>query len=121
MSKTFVQPGQIITLTAPMGGVTPGQMLLIGSLFVISTNVAAAGDPFEASRAGAHDLPKAGGETFSEGDEVFYDPAASLLHNHDGSGLFAPVGGCIQDAASGDETVRLVLWGVPVPPVVLES
>ena len=35
MSRVFIQPGDVMTFTAPGGGVTAGVGLLIGGLFVI--------------------------------------------------------------------------------------
>ncbi len=119
--RNYVQPGKVITLTAPMGGVVPGQGVLIGTIFVLATSVAAAGAEFEGEREGVYDLDTKDSETYSEGDEVYFNPADSSYHNHDGGGLFAPIGGCVKDCAASDTAVRTVLWGVPVPPVTLES
>ena len=45
--KTYVAPGHSITVTAPSGGVTSGQGVLIGTLFGIA----------QADAAGRHALP----------------------------------------------------------------
>lgn len=119
--RNFVQPGNVLTLTAPGGDVKSGVGYLIGLLFVVATVDAEAGDKFEGLSEGVVDLPKAGTETFAEGDAAFWDDAAKLFHNHDGDGTFAPVAIAVMDAASADETVRVKLGPVPATPAPLSS
>ena len=50
--NTFIQEGNIISVTAPVGGVSSNQELLIGSLFGIVTCDAAEGDSVEIATTG---------------------------------------------------------------------
>ena len=44
--KNFVQPGDVVELTAPSGGVVSGTVYLIGALVVVATVTAAEGAKF---------------------------------------------------------------------------
>lgn len=73
MARNFVQPGNVLTLTAPTGGVESGSGYLIGSLFVVAQHNAAEGDVFEGQCTGVWSLPKASDEAWAEGVEVYWD------------------------------------------------
>lgn len=67
MARNFIQPGDVLTLTAPSGGVVSGTAYLIGGLLVVAQNTAAQGVAFEGRTVGVFTLPKATGQTWSEG------------------------------------------------------
>jgi predicted RecA/RadA family phage recombinase len=46
--KNYVEPGEVLQLTAPGGGVVAGSFYTIGGLFVVATVTAAAGAKFSA-------------------------------------------------------------------------
>lgn len=71
--QTFNKPGQVVTYTAPAGGVLSGLGYLVGSLLVIATGDAAEGDQFEGAVVGIFDVPKDGAEEWAEGDKVYFD------------------------------------------------
>lgn len=56
--KIYIQDGDMITVTAPVGGVTSGQGLLVGSLFGVVASNAAEGEAVEIATMGVFDLPK---------------------------------------------------------------
>lgn len=106
--RNFNQTGDVVTLTAPGGGVTAGTALLISSLVVVPATTVAAGLPFDAHVAGVFVLAKATGNAWVEGQVLYYDSsnnnfvvAASATARRAGSAVAA--------AASGDTTgvVRL--------------
>ena len=76
MARNFIQPGNTITLTAPSGGVVSGTVYLIGALLVVAQSTAAQTLPFEAKTTGVFELPKATGQTWSEGAKVYWDNTA---------------------------------------------
>ncbi len=114
MGRTFIQPGDTVSLTAP-GNVVSGQMVLIGLLFGVVEGDAAQDAKMEVGMTGVRDLPKVNGEEFAEGDPVYVNPdALQSVHAHDGEGAFAFIGVAVAAAGSADETARVRLNGVPV-------
>lgn len=73
MAKNFIQPGQVLTLTAPAGGVTSGSGHLIGDLFVIALHKAEEGESFEGQLTGVWSLPKASAQAWEEGVALYWD------------------------------------------------
>jgi predicted RecA/RadA family phage recombinase len=74
--NNFQKPGNIVTLTAPTGGVVSGTPYLIGKLLVIATNTIAQTLPFEAALTGVFSVTKTGTQAWSEGQNVFWDDTA---------------------------------------------
>ena len=77
--KTFIQPGNVISVTAPAGGVTANQGLLIGSLFDIATCDALEGECTEIATTGVFDLNKDAATVIEQGDSVAWDDAAKEI------------------------------------------
>ncbi len=75
--ENFSQPGQVITLTAPGGGVVSGAPYKVGSLVVIATKDVAEALPFPALTEGVVDVPKVGDEVWTEGLKIYYDASPS--------------------------------------------
>jgi predicted RecA/RadA family phage recombinase len=71
--NNYLQPGNVVTLTAPAGGVTSGTGYKIGQLFVVATNDADATDPFEGMTTGVFTLPKTTGTAWTEGALLYWD------------------------------------------------
>lgn len=106
--KNFVQPGNTVTVTAPTGGVTSGQGLLVGSLFGIAAFTAAQAADVEAVTEGVFDITKATGE-ITQGAKVYWDNTAkNVTTTSSGNTL---IGVATQAAASGDATARVRLNG----------
>lgn len=110
MSKTQASRGDILTLTAPSGGVVSGAGVMIGGLFVVPIADAAEGEQFAGARAGAHWLTKTSGQSWSEGDQIFFNSSNGRTTNVSAVGLF-PIGAAGADAASADGTGVVVLDG----------
>lgn len=70
--KNFIQPGNIVDLTAPAGGILSGQAYLFGSLFGVATVAAAAGKKVAVSVEGVFQLPKATGASLAEGVKAYW-------------------------------------------------
>lgn len=71
--RNYIQPGRALTATAPIGGVLPGQPVLIGKIFGVSAGAAAEAAEFEMCTEGVFSLPKATGEAWSFGDAIYWD------------------------------------------------
>lgn len=100
MSKTYVQHGKTLPLTAPAGGVISGSPYMIGAIFGVAQFTAAAGDSFELETTGVHRLPKTTGQVWGEGEVLYFDPATGKLT--DTAGALKKVGVAVADAATGD-------------------
>lgn len=70
--KNFVQPANIVDLTAPADGIVSGQAHLFGSLFGVATTSAAAGAKVAVSLEGVFQLPKATGASLAEGAKAYW-------------------------------------------------
>lgn len=77
--KIFVAPGQVLTLTAPAGGVTSGQPLILGALFVVPKNDAGVGEVFTALWGGIFNLAKKAADTPGQLDKAYWDADAEEL------------------------------------------
>jgi predicted RecA/RadA family phage recombinase len=115
MAKNYIQPGDVLTLTAPTGGVSSGDGVIVGNLFAVATGAAAEGAEFEGQMTGVWELPKAAGEIL-EGAAVWWDSGNGNIVNASSAGLF-PIGAAVRHAETGDATVRVRLSGVPVTAV----
>lgn len=74
--RNMVKDGNVVTRTAPSGGVVSGLAYLIGSQLVVATFSAAQGDPFEGVTKGVVTLVKATGEAWTEGEKLYWDNSA---------------------------------------------
>jgi len=77
--KTAIAPGDVLTLTAPTGGVVSGTPYLIGSLFVIALETVAQTLPFDALVEGICDLPKVAEEAWTENQKLYWDTSPAGL------------------------------------------
>ena len=73
--KTYVQPGNTITLTAPYA-VAAGDGLLVGSIFGVASGTAALGEAVEAALVGVYDLKKVASQAWAVGDRIYWDNTA---------------------------------------------
>ena len=108
--KTFIQPGNVISVTAPAGGVTANHGLLVGSLFGIAAYDALEGEYTEIATAGVFNLNKDAATVINQGDRVAWDDTAKEIALP-GAGLY-PVGIATLAAGDGATTVRVRLDGV---------
>lgn len=73
MAKNYIQPGDVLTFTAPGGGVVSGTLYIIGGIPVIAMQTVAATLPFEGKVDGVWELPKVGSQAWTAGDKVYWD------------------------------------------------
>jgi predicted RecA/RadA family phage recombinase len=108
--KNFIQRGDIITVTAPTGGVTSGQGVLIGNLFGVAATTVAEGESAEIATVGVYELPKLASAVIAAGDRVAWDDTAKQVVLP-GTGM-VPIGVATIAAGNGVATVRVRLDGV---------
>lgn len=109
MSSNYIQPGDVVTLTAPVGGVVAGQIYLIGGLAVVSTATAAAGASFEARTVGVHKVTKLAGSAWSEGEKISLDVGTGICQDTPIASAF--VGNAVAAALAGDTVGYIRLTG----------
>lgn len=63
MAKNYIQDGNVLTFTAPAGGVASGGLYAVRSLVVVSLHDAAEGEPFAGKPNGVWQVPAAAGLT----------------------------------------------------------
>lgn len=71
--ENFIQPGNVLELTAPEGGVTSGAPVQIGQLLVVPAVTAAADAKFSGQVVGVFTLAKATGQAWAEGAILYWD------------------------------------------------
>jgi predicted RecA/RadA family phage recombinase len=107
--KNKIQPGNVLTLTAPRT-LTSGAGFLVGSIFAIATSAAASGASVEGDTVGVFDHPKAAGAA-TQGQLAYWDNTAFVFTTSAASGANKLIGAFTQAAASGDATGRVKLTG----------
>lgn len=111
--KNFVQPGEILTLTAPSGGVTSGTAYKIGDLIVVATVDAAEGVGFAAFVGrGVISYTKPGSQAWAEGVKVYWDDSAKKFTTTSGGNTLAGVAAEAVGAGAGETTGKVRLDGV---------
>ena len=74
--RNFIRPGNTMPATAPVGGITSGAGLLVGSIFGVAATAAAEGAAVELALTGVFDLPKVSAQAWTQGVKVYWDSAA---------------------------------------------
>lgn len=103
--RNFNGVADVVTLTAPAGGVVGGTGYVIGAMFVVAVAGAAAGAQFAGQRTGLIVLPKAtgGGTDIAEGARLWWDNTNKRVAKASATGLFplgvASTGGATTAAA----------------------
>lgn len=106
--KNFVQPGNVLSLTAPYA-VSSGGGLKVGSIFGVASKDADNGATVEAAVTGVYTLPKTSALAISIGDKVYWDDTAKEV-NKTASGNTL-VGVAVSAAANPSSTVAVRLNG----------
>jgi predicted RecA/RadA family phage recombinase len=110
MATNFVQPGKVVTVTAPTGGALSGAGVLIGTLFGIAQYDAADGAEVEILTEGVVDIGKTSALAISVGDRLFWD-ATNKVVNKTATAQVC-VGVAVSAAANPSGTVRIKLGAV---------
>lgn len=108
--KNHIQKGDVITVSAPAGGIAAGEGTIIGNIFGIAAYAAAVGEPVELATIGVYQLPKATAAVLTVGARVAWDNTAKNI-NVPGAGRF-PVGIATEAAENGITSVAVRLDGV---------
>lgn len=101
--KNYIQPGDILDLTVPEGGLASGQGVLVGALFGVATTSGQEGDRVAVSVSGVFELPKVQGSALAEGAKAYWNGAA-ITGAANGSTM---VGHVTEHSATDAGTVRV--------------
>lgn len=105
----YIQPGSNITVPAPTGGVTSGQLVCTGALIGVASTTQAAAEPVEIVTAGVFELPAKPTDEISVGDLLYLDVANNYLTKTAGTGSKPLAGAATSAKVSGATTVRVKL------------
>lgn len=107
--KTFLQPGDTISVTAP-ADVTAGNPVQVGQLFGLAVHDALETESVEIARKGVYTVDEAtSGETWTAGELIYWDGTA--FTDTPGAGDLL-VGYAAAAKGSGTTTAKILLDGV---------
>lgn len=75
--KNYIQPGDILALTAPYDR-TSGQGALVGSVFGVAVKNVLSGAPGQFQTVGVFELAKTSAQAWTEGALIYWDNTAKL-------------------------------------------
>ena len=108
MATNYIQPVDVISLTAPYA-VASGAGLLVGSLFGVALSAAANGASVQAQRVGVWTLPKLQADDVTAGAKLYWDNTNKRLTlTSSGNTL---VGAATAAAGTSATTVSVLLDG----------
>lgn len=110
MAKTFLQDGDVLPLTAPTGGVSSGDGVLIANVFGVALTDAAEGASVAIRTTGVWTLPKTSGDALAEGALVSWNATTGEV-TLPGPGHY-PIGVATASAGAGVSSVSVRLDGV---------
>jgi predicted RecA/RadA family phage recombinase len=108
--KNFVQPGHMITVAAPLGGVIGGAPVLIDHLFGIAATTQDAGEPVELATVGVYALVKATGAV-TVGQVAYFDESEGVVTTTSDTDANARIGVFAAAAAEAAATALVKLDG----------
>lgn len=76
--KNYIQPGNVLTIPAPTGGVVSGAPVISGSLIGIADATAAEGEEVAVSTEGVFELAKTSAQAWTLGAKVYWDGTNSV-------------------------------------------
>lgn len=114
--KNGIHTGQVMTYTAPSGGVVSGVPVLIGALLVVPVTTNAEGEKFAGETMGVISHTKVSAQAWTEGQKIFWDNSNKRFTNASATGLF-PCGVAAEAAANPTAVGKVRLDGVAVTAV----
>lgn len=115
--KNYIQPGNTVTVAAPTGGVTSGDLVVVGSLIGVAACDAEEAAEVEIDTMGVFQLPKVTTDVVAAGDLLYWDSGVSKLTKTAGTGSKPLVGIATAAAGNGATTVncRMMQTGATGP------
>ena len=98
MAKNKIQDGNIINYT-PGADVSSGDIIKMNDRFGIAMTDIAAGKTGAVAVVGVWEVPKASGETWGVGQQLYWDNTNKVVTTSDGTGANAKFGYAVEAAA----------------------
>lgn len=105
--RNFIQPGKVLTMVAPAGGVVAGKLYIFGSIFGVAATTVAEGQQFELVTGDVFELPKTSAEGWATVGLDIYATAAGILTTTSSGNKKVGVNTAIAANPSGSGLVRL--------------
>lgn len=113
MSTTYIQPGDVLTLPAPSGGVTAGTPVLIGGILVIPKTTAAQTVSFDGDVTGVHSGTKTASQAWTVGQAIYWNTSTSKFDSNGSTGPLVGVAVEAVGSGAGETTGKVRLGAVP--------
>lgn len=104
--QNYICEGERIQVTAPSGGITSGNVVLVGAKVTVAITSAIEGKIAVCQTEGVFELPKATG-AITKGDALYFDESENELTKTSTGNALA--GYAFTSALSGDTTVQISL------------
>jgi predicted RecA/RadA family phage recombinase len=105
--QNYVQEGDVLTLTAPSGGVVSGTTYKIGALVVVAQVSAAEGESFSAVAEGVCTLTKTTSQAWTEGQRLYWDDSGKKWTTTAQGNTYGGVAAAAAQSADTSGNVRL--------------
>jgi predicted RecA/RadA family phage recombinase len=103
----YIQPGDVVTLTAPSGGFTVGTPKMIGSILVMPLVTGAEGVAVACQVSGVVLGTKTSAQAWTEGQKIFWNVSTSKFDSDSTTGALVGVAVVAADNPSSEGYVRL--------------
>ena len=114
--KNFIQPGDVVTVTTPAGGVTSGQLVIVAAIVGVAATTQLAGADVELATTGVFDLAKNPPDALTVGQVAKVATGSNIIATAGTLGI----GWVLQAAGAGSTTARVKLVpSVASPPTLL--
>jgi len=110
MAKNFLHDGDLVSVAAPSGGVSSGDLVIVGAIAGVALTDADAGADVVLQTTGVWTLPKLSTAVIAQGAAVSWDIDPGQVVVPD-SGHY-PIGTAVAAAGNGATTIRVRLDGV---------
>jgi predicted RecA/RadA family phage recombinase len=105
--NNFIQTGDVLELTAPAGGVSSGDLVIVGAIAGVAAKDAAEDEKVNIQTTGVFSLPKTSAQAWSEGDRIYWDAANSRADKTATLGTFIGIAAAAAANPSATGKVRL--------------
>jgi predicted RecA/RadA family phage recombinase len=105
--KNYVQPGEVLEVTAPTDGVVSGSCYKIGDLVVCATVDALETEKFNALLVGVIEHSKVSAQAWTEGAKIYFDNGTGLFTTTSGGNTLVGVSAEAADNPSATGLIRL--------------
>lgn len=76
MAQNYIQPGNMLEVIAPTGGLKSQAIVVVGLLVGVALGDAAEGETCEVAMEGVWEVAKTTGAAWVQGDKLYFDPTA---------------------------------------------